>query len=310
MAKALPPLKSLRAFEAAARHLSFTKAADELAVTPAAVSQQVKILEDYYGVRLFRRLTRAIRLTDTAQAALPALREGFEKLAEGARQLGASEQSGLVTVSVAPSFGAKWLVPRLHRFHEAYPDFEIRIDATDTLARFDADGVDVALRYGRGKYEGLKVDCLMTEVSVPVCSPALLKGPKTLLTPDDLRHHTLLHVQWKMESDAAPNWRMWLRAAGVEGVDAERGPQFNQESMAMEAAIEGQGVALVGKALAEQDLKTGRLVRPFPSLTDQSMSFGYYLVYLESMAQNPKVAAFKNWVLSEARMETDEGTLP
>ena len=305
MAQRLPPLNSLRAFEATARHLSFTRAAEELAVTPAAVSQQVKLLEEYYGVRLFRRLTRALRLTDTGQAALPAIREGFEKLAEGARQLRSHDQSGIVTVSVAPSFGAKWLVPRLHRFHDAYPEFDIRIDATDTLVNFDAEGVDIALRYGKGIYEGLCADVLMPEVSVPVCSPALVSGPNALKTPEDLRHHTLLHVQWKMESDAAPNWRMWLRAAGVEGVEAERGPRFSMESMAVEAAIEGQGVALAGAALVERDLKTGRLVRPFPPAVNQATAFGYYLVYPQTTAENPKVAAFRTWVLAEVKRSSD-----
>jgi LysR family glycine cleavage system transcriptional activator len=297
----------MRAFEAAARHLSFTKAAKELSVTPAAVSQQVKLLEEYYGVRLFRRLTRALRLTDAGQAALPALREGFEKLSEGARRLSSHDRSGFVTVSVAPSFGAKWLVPRLHRFHDAHPEFDIRIDATDALVNFDAEGVDVALRYGRGLYEGLRADCLMSEVSVPVCSPALLRGPNGLRSPDDLRRHTLLHVQWKMEDAAAPNWRMWLRAAGVEHVEAERGPRFSMDSMALEAAIEGQGVALVGMALVERDLKAGRLVRPFAPPVNQATTFGYYLVYPETMADNPKVAAFRSWVLKEVK-RSSEGT--
>lgn len=297
MARQLPPLNSLRAFDAAARHLSFTKAADELHVTPAAVSQQIKVLEDYYGVRLFRRLTRALMLTDAAQAALPSLREGFDKLAEAAEKLKAHEAGGILTISVPPSFGAKWLVPRLDRFRTAHPEFDLRIDANDELVGFD--DVDVALRYGRGDYENLHVERLMSEVAFPVCSPALLDGPDPLRGPNDLSHHTLLHVQWKMESDAAPNWRMWLRAAGVEGVDPERGPRFSIEGMVVQAAIEGHGVALASGSLVADDLKAGRLVRPFAPTVCEATAFSYYIVYPLANATNPKVMAFRQWIVDE-----------
>ncbi len=222
MSRPLPPLNSLRAFEAAARHLSIKKAAKELHVTPAAVSHQVRTLEEYCGRPLFRRLVRALRLTEAGQAALPLLREGFDKLAEAADAMRAEERGGILTISVVPTFGAKWLIPRLDRFHAMHPEFDVRIDATDALVTFAGDGVDVALRYGRGTYRSLRSECLMPEVALPVCSPRLLERGAPLSRPEHLRHHTLLHVQWKMEDDAAPNWRMWLRAAGVEGVDAER----------------------------------------------------------------------------------------
>ena len=299
MSRRLPPLNSLRAFEAAARHLSFKKAAGELHVTPAAVSHQVRTLEEYCGAPLFHRLARALRLTEAGQAALPPLREGFDKLAEAAEAMRAEERVGILTISVAPSFGAKWLIPRLDRFHAAHPEFDVRIDATDALVTFAGDGVDVALRYGRGAYRNLRSECLMPEVSLPVCSPRLLERDPPLRRPDDLRHHTLLHVQWKMEDDAAPNWRMWLRAAGVEGVDAERGPRFSVEGMALEAAIAGQGVALASAAVVEGDLEAGRLVRPFPPSASQATAFSYYLVYPEVKAGDPKVIAFRDWVLAE-----------
>ena len=241
MSRPLPPLNSLRAFEAAARHLSFTKAAEELHVTPAAVSQQIKLLEEHCGTKLFRRLTRALMLTDAGQAALPPLREGFDKLAEAVDRLRSHDRGGILTVSVPPSFGAKWLVHRLDRLNAAHPEFDVRIDATDTLVDFSDAGVDIALRYGRGTYPGLHAEHLMPEVAFPVCSPALLEGEHPLRAPEDLSHHTLLHVQWKMEHEAAPNWRMWLRAAGIEGIDAERGPRFTIEGMTVQAAIEGQG---------------------------------------------------------------------
>jgi LysR family glycine cleavage system transcriptional activator len=306
MSRRLPPLNGLRAVEATARHLSFSKAAEELAVTPAAVSQQVKLIEDYYGVRLFTRLTRALRLTDAGQAALPPLREGFDKLAEAAQRLRAHDETGIITVSVAPSFGAKWLVPRLHRFRAAHPEYDLRIDAIDDLVTFEEDDVDVALRYGRGVYEGLRAECLMSDITVPVCSPVLLGGPHPIVTPDDLRYHTLLHVQWRMEKDAAPNWRMWLLAAGVSDIDTERGPRFNADSLAVEAALEGQGVELASAPLVQRDLRAGRLVQPFPPEITQAMAFGYYLVYPETRADTPKVAAFRGWVMDElARGDSD-----
>ncbi len=310
MSRHLPPLNSLRAFEAAARHLSFKKAAGELHVTPAAVSHQIRTLEEYCGTPLFHRLTRALRLTEAGQIALPLLRGGFDKLAEAADAMRAEERAGMLTVSVAPSFGAKWLIPRLDRFRAIHPEFDVRIDATDALVSFSGDGADVALRYGRGTYRNLRSECLMPEVAFPVCSPRLLERDAPLTRPEDLRHHTLLHVQWRTEDDAAPSWRMWLRAAGVEGVDVERGPRFSVQGMALEAAIEGQGVALAGAALVEGDLKAGRLVRPFPPSLSQATAFCYYLVYPEAKAGDPKVMAFRDWVLAEVAPDENAAALP
>lgn len=308
MSRRLPPLNSLRAFEAAARHLSFTKAAEELHVTPAAVSQQVKALEDYCGVQLFRRLTRALMLTDAGQAVLPALKESFDLLGDVTERLMADQESGILTVSVAPSFGSKWLVPRLERFRHAHPDFDVRIDANDALANFAADGVDLAIRYGRGVYEDLCADRLIADVSFPVCSPKLLEKGPPLKRPQDLAHHTLIHVQWKMEEEHAPNWRMWLRAAGVEGIEAERGPRFSADSMAVQAALEGHGVALAGLALAGDDLREGRLIRPFPPSVCEETTFSYFVVYPEAKARNPKVMAFRDWLLAEAAAAEAEET--
>lgn len=299
MARRLPPLNGLRAFEASARYLSFTKAAEELSVTPAAVSQQVKSLEKYFGVQLFKRLTRALMLTDSGQLVLPILQEGFDQLAEADRILRSRQDNRILTVSVAPSFGAKWLVPRLNSFRRAHPDYDIRIDATDARADFKRDNVDIALRYGRGEYPGLISECLLAEIAVPVCSPLLLEDEHPLRTPEDLRHHTLLHIQWKMESDAAPNWRMWLKAAGLNEIDPDRGPQFSMESMAVQAAIDAQGVALISTALVEEDIAAGRLFRPFPDEVHQQTKFCYFLVYPEAYLQRPKVAAFRDWVGKE-----------
>jgi len=295
----VPPLKAVRAFEAAARHLSFTKAAAELNVTPAAVGQQVKALEAYFGVRLLNRLTRALTLTDTGQRVLPNLSRAFDELAEADRILRRRPDQRLLTVSVAPTFGAKWLVPRLPAFQRTHPEYDVRIQATDARADFDREDIDVALRYGRGDYPGLESECLLEEVAVPVCSPALLEGRRPLRRPRDLRHHALLHVQWKMESDAAPNWRMWLKAAGLEDMDPDRGPQFSIESMVIQAALDGQGVGLVATAVVEAELAEGRLVRPFQDDVHRGASFGYYLVHPPAKRGLPKVAAFRDWVRAE-----------
>ena len=310
MSRPLPPLNSLRAFEAAARHLSFTKAAEELHVTPAAVSQQIKLLEEHCGTKLFRRLTRALMLTDAGQAALPPLRESFDKLSEAVDKMRAHDRGGILTVSVPPSFGAKWLVHRLDRLNAAHPEFDVRIDATDTLVDFSDAGVDIALRYGRGTYPGLHAEHLMPEVAFPVCSPALLESEHPLRTPEDLSHHTLLHVQWKMEHEAAPNWRMWLRAAGIEGIDAERGPRFTIEGMTVQAAIEGQGVALASGSLVSDDLKAGRLVRPFGPTICEATAFSYYLVYPQANADSPKVKAFRDWIMAEIAKDTEAADTP
>ncbi len=300
MTRSLPPLNGLRAFEAAARSLSFKKAADELGVTPAAISHQVKSLEDYLGVALFRRLTRALRLTDAGQAAFPKLNEGFDNLAEAVAILRAGEAATVLTVSVSASFGAKWLVPRLDRFRAAHPDLDVRIDATDRLADFQHDNVDLALRYGTGRYPGLRIDKLADVEIVPVCSPARLAGPPPLRRPQDLAGHTLLHLDWTLEEETSPSWRMWLLAAGVTEVDATRGPRFSMESMLVQAAIEGQGVALAKSVLVAGDLTASRLVMPFDLSVCDPLDFAYYVVGPVRTAEVPKVVAFRDWVLSEA----------
>ena len=300
MTQRLPPLNALRAFEAAGRHLSFTKAAEELHVTPAAVGHQVKVLEDYLGVQLFRRLTRAIALTDAGQDLLPGLRDGFVRIEEAVERLRGLEERGVLNVSAAQSLMAKWLVPRLDRFHKAYPDIDLRIFSTGRLVDFARDDVDVAVRYGLGNWPGLRVDLLRTEEMFPVCSPALLEGPHPLKTPDDLRHHTLLHdaLYKSIFGDAAPDWSTWLEAAGVRDIDATHGTALSPWSMVIQAAIDGQGVALGGSVIVEADLADGRLVKPF-ALTIP-VDYAYYIVCPETAAERPKVAAFRKWIMEEA----------
>lgn len=301
MFRKLPPLNALRAFEASGRHLSFTKASDELGVTPAAVSHQVRQLEDYLGVALFRRLTRAVHLTDAGQSCLPLMTQGFDKLAEAISVLHSLEQSGALTVSVTPAFASKWLVPRVERFNAIHPDIDLRISACMKLADFRSDLVDVAIRYGKGQYPGLRADTLFAESVTPMCSPALLQGPRPLRTPADLRHHTLLHDESAFIIGPTPDWRVWLKLAGHEDVDASHGTRFSHAADALQAAIGGLGVVLGRESLATSDIAAGRLIRPF-ELTLQT-DFAYYLVRPDVAEDRPKVAAFRQWILEEVQRD-------
>jgi LysR family glycine cleavage system transcriptional activator len=296
MARRLPPLKSLPDFEAAARHLSFTKAADELHVTHGAVSRQVKGLEDHLGVPLFRRLNRALLLTDAGQAYLPVVREMLERLAEATERLRQRDRAGDLTVSTTASFAAKWLVARLARFRAIHPEIDVRLQASDHIVDFARDDVDVAIRYGRGRYPGLAIDRLITEHYVPVCGPALLQGEHPLRRPADLRYHPLIH-----EDGTEVDWGMWLRAAGVSGVDASRGVKYSHSNLTIQAAIANDGVALGRSALIEEDLAAGRLVKPFDIKLQSELA--YYLVLPPGALARPKIAAFRDWLLAEAANE-------
>jgi len=293
----LPPLNALRAFEAAARHLNFSRAADELSVTPGAVSQQIQNLEDYVGVALFKRTPKGLLLTDPAQIALPALREAFDRLAEAASMLTAAVDGRRLTVSVAPSFAAKWLVPRLGQFEALHPQVDVWISAGMELVDFNSGEIDIAIRYGAGRYPGLEVVRLMQETVVPVVSPALLESPP-LNDPADLAGHILLHDGSPDADESCPDWTMWLAARGVRGVDGTRGPRFNQSSLVIEAAVGGRGVALAKRALAQADLDAGRLVSPFQITT--AVDFAYYLVHPKPKGRLPQVKAFMTWLVAEA----------
>ncbi len=299
MARRLPPLNALRAFEAAGRHLSMSKAADELNVTPAAISHQVKALEEILGVPLFRRLNRALLLTTAAQKCLPGLTEGLDHLAEAMGRLAGEDRAGIVTVSMPPSFAAKWLVPRLERFTETHPDLDVRVSASMELVDFRRDEVDIAIRFGHGNYPGLVAEKLFDDAVAPMCGPALLGGDHPLGQPGDLRHHALLHDDSTLFLDAtAPDWRMWLKAAGVKGVDAARGSHFSSPELVIQAAIDGAGVALGRLSLAAADLAAGRLVMPFEM--SLALAPSYYVVFPEAAAARPKVAAFRDWMMLEA----------
>jgi LysR family glycine cleavage system transcriptional activator len=298
----LPPLNALRAFEAAARHLNFSRAADELAVTPGAVSQQIQNLEDYIGSALFKRTPKGLLLTDGAQTALPALREAFDRLAEAASLLTAGTDGRRLTVSVAPSFAAKWLMPRLGRFEEAHPEVDVWISAGMELVDFASGEVDLAVRYGTGRYPGLEVTKLMAETVIPVAAPALL-AQTPLAAERDLAAHTLLHDGSPDADESCPDWPMWLAARGVKGVDGARGPRYNQSSLVIEAAINGRGVALAKRTLAQADLDAGRLVAPLGAPTE--VDFAYHLVHPKAKARLPQVKAFAAWITREARAHED-----
>ena len=301
--KRLPPLNALRVFESAARHLSFTKAAEELHVTPGAVSQQIKALEDFLQTPVFRRQKRSLLLTDEAQASLPILREGFDKLAEAGKILSAKADSSRLTVSVAPSLASKWLVPRLDRFQAAHPEIDVWVSADMDVVDFAVDDVDLAIRYGAGQYPDLEIEHLMAEKIVPVCSPALITGAHPLKEPADLIHHTLLHDSSADNDPNCPTWPMWLKAAGVCHKEGERGLKFNQSSLVIEAAVAGKGVALAKAALALADLEAARLVIPFDLTTPTD--FAYYIVHPPSKSSSPAVNAFKHWLTEEASLTSN-----
>ena len=293
----LPPLNALRAFEAAARHLNFSRAADELSVTPGAVSQQSQNLEDYIGASLFKRTPRGLLLTDAAQTALPALREAFDRLAEAASLLTAAVDGRRLTLTAPPSFAAKWLVPRLGRFEVAHPQVDVWLSADMDLVDFATGDVDLAVRYGGGLYPGLETQKLMQETVIPVLSPELAAA-NPVAEPADLTRHVLLHDGSPSADESCPDWTMWLAARGVKGVDGTRGPRFNQSSLVIEAAVAGRGVALAKRTLAQDDLDAGRLVAPWPISTD--VAFAYYVVHPKAKARLPQVKAFVSWITAEA----------
>ncbi len=293
MPRQIPPLNALRAFEAVARHLSFTGAADELGVTQGAVSQQVKKLEAHLGLLMFRRVHQGLLLTDAGQTYLPVVRDAFDGLALGTRNMQSRERGGVLTVSVSAGFATKWLVPRSHRFYERHPEIDLRISTSQEHINFARGDVDLAVRHGDGIWPDLDAVCLMAENVFPVCSPALAEEPGGLKAPIDLRHHILLR-SWRPDY-----WPRWFAAAGAAGaVDTTRGPAFNDHSNAIQAAIDGQGVALGRTALVGDDLLAGRLVRPFERVIPADIA--YWIVCPKGTAGRPKIVAFRDWLLAEA----------
>lgn len=307
MTRRLPPLNGLRVFEAAARHMSFTRAAEELNVTQAAVSHQIKALEEQVGLPLFRRLNRALILTEEGQALLPAVRAALDGIAEALGRLNARTVTGALTVSVLPSFAVKWLVPRMSRFQDLHPDIDLRITAADRLVDFGRDAVDVAVRFGAGSWPGLRADFVVEEFVAPVCAPALAAR---LHSPADLARMTLLHEEMA-PLPGFPVWPTWLRAAGIRDMsDAEeRGPRFSHTHIMLQAAVDGRGVALAQMLFAAEDIAEGRLVAPFELRL--ATGYAYYVVCLNAAADRPKIRAFRDWVIAETKLaETQSRSEP
>lgn len=294
----LPSLKALRAFEAAARHLSFKRASEELNVTPAAVSQQIKALEDDFGEALFVRRNRALSLTNTGRAILPEVRAGFEAFARGMKRLRERRARRMLKVASAPAFASKWLVTHLERFSARYPglDADVCIFAAHELVDYGLEQIDIGIRYGRGEYPGLVSEKLLDDALFPVCSPRLA-APGVLDTPGGLRGQTLLHDDSLGFDKTFPVWRDWLTAAGVTGVNAESGPRFNTASDAIAAAVQGAGILLARRALVAGDIAQGRLVRLFDF--GFPLQHGFHVVYREGATMRPEVAAFRDWLFGE-----------
>ena len=298
MRRRLPPLNSLRAFEVVSRHESFRAAAEELHVTAAAVSQQVKTLENHLGRKLLRRSSGGYSLTPDALAGLPQLRDGFDQLSSAVATMTSGGQR-LLTVSAVPSLAAEWLVPRLHRFRKQYPALDVLLHASEELVDFEHSQVDLGIRYGTGSYPGLASERLFVDEIFPVYSPRMLDGRAPLKKPSDLRGQPLIHTDWTPDRGHWPGWTDWLRAAGVTGVDVTKGLRSSDGALVIQAAIGGQGVALGSKALVLEHLAAGRLIRPFKLslVTD----FAYYVVCAKARADEPDLRAVRTWLMAEAR---------
>jgi len=298
MLRRLPPLNALKAFEAAARHESFTRAAEELFVTQGAVSHQVKALELELGIKLFNRERQRLVITDAGREYLTILRDAFDRIAVGTERLLQRQSSGVLTVSTSPDFAAKWLVSRLGRFAEEHSSIDLRVSATLHHVDFAREDVDLAVRHGDGNWAGLDVARLSTEALFPVCSPKLLSGRNRLTKPADVLKFPLIHV------DDRKDWTKWLDAAGVGGAELSHGPVLNRVSMAIDAAIDGQGIVLARTTLAATDLINGRLLRPFAE--ELRLSKTYWIICPKATTTLPKIVTFRDWLLAEAAIDTEK----
>lgn len=292
MSRRLPPLTAIRAFEAAARHCSFTRAASELHVTQAAISHQVRQLEDWLELKLFERNGHALTLTAEGKAYLSNLTNVLDILAIATAKLSSNALAGSLRITVLPSFAAKWLIPRLGRFRAAYPDIDLQLSSSTALCDFSQDNYDIGIRSGLGRWPGLHANLIARESLSPMCSPSLVEGSSPLQIPSDLRNHTLLHDQPR------DSWQRWLDVAGVSGIDARTGPGFSDSGMVLQAALEGQGVVLGRLFLAADDIAAGRLIQPFAQSLPND--FSYWLVCPKSSAEKPRIVAFRHWLLQEA----------
>ncbi|NMD09511.1 MAG: transcriptional regulator GcvA, partial [Phyllobacteriaceae bacterium] len=287
---------------AAAQHLSFTRAADDLGVTPAAISHQIKELESQLGISLFTRTSRSMRLTREGEILHTAAHESLEVLSRALMRIKRLENRMQIRVSASPSLAAKWLVPRLDRFLSLQPGADVRVDVSHSVVDFDREDIDIAIRFGEGKYPGLRADMLFQDNVFPVCSPKIITKEKPLKTPRDLLKHTLIHLDWEAQGSPWPNWKMWMKASGINDFDDRAGLHFGQTSFAVQAALDGMGVALGDSNLVADDLAAGRLVKPFELSLRAPKQFAYYVITRSDTADAPMVDAFRDWCMAEARV--------
>ncbi len=296
----LPSLNALRAFEAVARKLSFARAADELFVTKAAVAQQVRLLEDEIGTPLVERAGRGLKLTEAGAAGAPALADGFAMLARAARAMREVKGRAFLVLNCAPSLAATWLVGRIGKYKAGNPEIDVLVDANPMDDALERGDIDALIHWGDGNFPGLSMTRLFKDEVFPVCAPALIDGEPPLRAPGDLSRHTLLHLEWNPAQLTWPTWGDWLKAAGAPEVDCNRGVFFNQMSMAIAAAIEGQGVALASPATAADALAAGRLVAPFE--VSMRTPFGYYFLSRPEDAEAPRIKALREILVIEAAL--------
>ncbi|MDX8541207.1 MAG: transcriptional regulator GcvA [Mesorhizobium sp.] len=301
MARLLPGTRALRTFEAAARHLNFTRAADELGLTPAAVSHQIKEIEDQLDLALFNRTSRTIRLTEAGNVLFEASIDALDLLNRAvSRARKMTRGTALLKVTLDAQFATKWLMRRVDDFRQQKPGIELRFDITYDVRDFERDDVDIGIRFGTGKYPGLAAHRLFDNIIIPVCSPALLASGPPLNEPRDLFRHTLAHIDWSRQGVTWPNWSMWMHAAGVDDFDDSRTLVFGSSTDATQAALDGNAVALADFAMVANDLSQGRLVRPFELGIKVAPEFAYFLVYPEAVKDDARVAAFREWLIEEA----------
>jgi LysR family glycine cleavage system transcriptional activator len=295
----LPPLNSLRAFEAAARHLSFARAAEELYLTPSAISHQIKSLEEQVGTKLFERRGRNVGLTDAGGRYYPALRQAFDRMHEATEELKQSDRFGALTVNVLPTFAIRWLLPQLNEFQERHPEIEVRITTNVRNIDFLQTEADAAVRFGNGDWPGLESRLLMTEEIVPVCSPTLLEKGPGLKSPADLKHYSLLH-----DINRPDTWRAWLNAVGEKSIDPERGLKLETTNLAVQGALQGLGIVCANPYMVSRELESGQLIEPFEY--HLAVANGYYLVYPKGREDRPRLKAFETWLTEMAARLNEE----
>jgi len=308
MAPQLPGTRSLRVLASAGKHLNFSRAAADLGLTPAAVSHQIKEMEDQLGLLMFARTSRTIRLTEAGEVMYEAAVDTLDLLgraAAKARKL--SRGVSQLRLTTEGLFASKWLLPRLDRFRRDCPGIDLRFDISERLRSFEQDDIDVAVRFGAGSYPGLVCNRLFDNMIVPVCSPRLLKEGLPLNNPRDLFHHTLAQIEWSQPGASWPNWRMWMAAAGIPDFDDGNCLIFEASTYIIQAAIEGSVVALCDSSMVATDLAEGRLVRPFEFGIKMAPEYAYHLVYPAGMADEPRIVAFRDWILNEARLTPTHG---